>query len=247
MKIIGLIPARYASSRFPGKPLVELAGKSMIRWVYEAARQSRHLTDVVVATDHAEIFSHVQTFGRAVLTSPDHPSGTDRCFEALKNLNARYDYVINIQGDEPFIEAHQIDLLAARLDGSVEIATLIKKITSSDELFNPSEAKVVLDVHGNALLFSRSPVPHVRNRLESDWIQYHQFYKHVGLYAYRADILERITQLQASALEKAESLEQLRWLENGFKIQTIETDRESFGIDTPADVPRALKILKARS
>jgi 3-deoxy-manno-octulosonate cytidylyltransferase (CMP-KDO synthetase) len=247
VKIIGLIPARYASSRFPGKPLVELAGKSMIRWVYEAARKSKYLSEVVVATDHPEILEHVQTFGQAVLTSPHHPSGTDRCFEALQNLKASFDYVINIQGDEPFIEAHQIDLLATRLDGSVEIATLIKKITSTDELFNPSEAKVVLDVNGNALLFSRSPIPHIRNKPEADWIQHHTFYKHVGLYAYRTDVLEKITRLNASCLETAESLEQLRWLENGFKIRTIETDRESFGIDTPADVPRALEIMKART
>src|SRR5690606_9427694 len=232
MKIIGIIPARYASTRFPARSLAVINGKSMIRRVYEQVSQSSALNDVVVATDHQEIYDHVKAFGGAVcMTKETHVSGTDRCHEALTQQNVRYDYVINIQGDEPFIQPEQIDLLAGMLDGITEIATLAKAITQTELLFNPNVVKVVVSSGMEALYFSRSPIPHVRNAPESEWLTKHKFFKHIGMYAYRADVLERITQLPVSNLEKAESLEQLRWLENGFRIRLAETHTETIGID----------------
>lgn len=242
MKIIGIIPARYASTRFPAKSLAVINGKSMIRRVYEQVSQSSSLNDVVVATDHQEIYDHVKTFGGAVcMTKDTHVSGTDRCHEALTQQKTRYDYVINIQGDEPFIQPEQIDLLAGMLDGVTEIATLAKAITQTELLFNPNVVKVVVSSAMEALYFSRSPIPHVRNASESEWLSKHKFFKHIGMYAYRTDVLERITRLSVSSLEKAESLEQLRWLENGFRIRIAETHTETIGIDTPEDLEHALK------
>jgi 3-deoxy-manno-octulosonate cytidylyltransferase (CMP-KDO synthetase) len=244
MKIIGIIPSRYASTRFPAKSLALIKGKSMIQRVYEQAQQSSALNDVIVATDHAEIYDHVKNFGGAVcMTRTDHVSGTDRCHEALTHQRKKYDYVINIQGDEPFIQPQQIDLLAGRLDGVTEIATLIKALTSAEQLFSSNIVKVVFSNVMEALYFSRSPIPHIRNTPESEWLNKHKFYKHIGMYAYRSDVLDRLRRLSVSSLEKAESLEQLRWLQNGFKISVAETTTETLGIDTPEDLEKALKIL----
>jgi len=246
MRILGLIPSRYASTRFHAKPLVDIKGKSMIQRVYEQAQKSNALDKVVVATDHKEIFNHVKKFGGEVcMTKESHISGTDRCFEALTLLPEKFDYVINVQGDEPFIQPDQIDLLATKLDGKTEIATLIKCLEKKEELFNPNLVKVVFNQKMEALYFSRSPIPHIRNTIESDWLSKHKFYKHIGMYAYRTDILEQLTKLPVSALEKAESLEQLRWLENEFKISIAETLTETIGIDTPDDLQKAIEYLTA--
>lgn len=244
MSILGIIPARYASTRFPAKPLADMGGKSMIRRVYEQAKKSKSLSKVVVATDHEEIYQHVIDFGGDVcMTSTHHASGTDRCYEVLSKENTSFDYVINIQGDEPFIAPEQIDLLASLLDGDTELATLIKKIDSVEQLFNPNLVKAVVNKNAEALYFSRSPIPYVRNMEQVEWVTHHNFYKHIGMYAYRKDVLEKITRLEISSLEKAESLEQLRWLENGYKIKVKETNIETIGIDTPEDLQNALKHL----
>ena len=240
--ILGIIPARYASTRFPAKPLVDIAGKSMIQRVYEQVKKSTLITDVIVATDNKEIFDHVTRFdGRVRMTKESHVSGTDRCYEALTLQKAPVDYVINIQGDEPFIQPEQIDLLAKLLDGKTEIATLVKKIEDKEQLFNPNVVKAVVSEKGEALYFSRSTVPHIRNTPEADWLNNHTFYKHIGMYAYRTDVLKQLTSLPVSPLEKAESLEQLRWLENGFRIKVAETQTETIGIDTPEDLERVKK------
>ncbi|MBX2898099.1 MAG: 3-deoxy-manno-octulosonate cytidylyltransferase [Cyclobacteriaceae bacterium] len=239
MKILGIIPARYASTRFPGKPLALIGGVPMIQRVYAQALKAPALHRVIVATDNQEILDCVRTFGgTACLTAETHASGTDRCYEVFSQQTEPYDYVINIQGDEPFINPEQIELLAALLDGETELATLVKKITDQQQLINPNVVKAVLNNKSEALYFSRSPIPFWRGP-ETNWTQHHLYYKHIGLYAYRADVLQQITRLQVSALEKAESLEQLRWLENGFKIKTAETQLETLGIDTPEDLERA--------
>ena len=244
MSILGIIPARHASTRFPAKPLADLGGKSMIRRVYEQAKKSKSLSKVVVATDHEEIYNHVIDFGGEVyMTSPHHASGTDRCYEVLSKETSSFDYVINIQGDEPFIAPEQIDLLASLLDGKTELATLIKKIDSVEQLLNPNLVKVVLNKDQEALYFSRSVITYFRNQEQAEWVIHHSYYKHIGLYAYRNDVLEKITRLEISSLEKAESLEQLRWLENGYKIKVKETSIETMGIDTPEDLQNALKYL----
>jgi len=244
MKILGLIPSRYASTRFHAKSLVDINGKSMIQRVYEQAKKSRSINKVVVATDHKEIFDHVKSFGGDVcMTRENHVSGTDRCFEALALQQETFDYVINVQGDEPFIQPEQIDLLASILDGKTEIATLAKSIEKEEELFNSNLVKVVFDLNKEALYFSRSAIPHIRNTEQTEWLRRHKFFKHIGMYAYRRDILEKLTRLPVSSLEKAESLEQLRWLENGFKITVVETLTETFGIDTPDDLQKAIEHL----
>ncbi len=239
MEILGIIPARYASTRFPGKPLTDINGKTMIRRVYEQAKASG-LTEVIVATDDDRIFSHVQEFGgQAVMTAEHHQSGTDRCFEAYKKLNKPYEFVINIQGDEPFIKPEQIDLVGDCFNRpGTQLATLVKKINSTEELFNTNAPKVVLNNHNEALYFSRQAIPYCRNVPQDIWHKQHTYYKHIGIYGYRADILEQITQLPPSALELAESLEQLRWLENGFKITTALTEFETIGIDSPEDLQK---------
>lgn len=244
-RIIGIIPARYASTRFPAKPLVDIRGKSMIQRVYEQVKKSKSISSVVVATDRAEIYDHVKKFGGEVcLTKESHVSGTDRCYEALTLQNDNYDYVINVQGDEPFIQPAQIDLLASLLDGKTEIATLIKTIEQEEVLFNPNVVKAVINKKNEALYFSRSTIPHIRNTSHNDWMSKHTFVKHIGMYAYRSDILQQLTQLEVSSLEKAESLEQLRWLENGFTIKTAITSIETIGIDTPDDLEKALQDFK---
>jgi 3-deoxy-manno-octulosonate cytidylyltransferase (CMP-KDO synthetase) len=237
MKILALIPARYASTRFPAKALADINGKSMIRRVYEQARQADSLSRVVVATDDERILAHVLDFGgEVVMTGTHHQSGTDRCQEALTVLGESFDYVVNIQGDEPFIQPRQIDLLTSVLDSTTELATLVKAITDPQVLFNPNSPKVVVSQTGEALYFSRQPIPYQRDRPSADWLAHHRYFKHIGLYAYRTDILAQITQLAPSLLERAEALEQLRWLENGFRIRVVETELESYGVDTPEDL-----------
>ncbi|GAB1446188.1 MAG: 3-deoxy-manno-octulosonate cytidylyltransferase [Cyclobacteriaceae bacterium] len=243
MKIVGIIPARYASTRFPAKPLADIAGQTMIEWVYSQAKKSTQLDRVIVATDNQKIYDHVKNKGGEVcMTSEYHVSGTDRCAEALTLSNVQFDYAINIQGDEPFIDPRQIDLLASLLDGKAELATLIKKITDPDALHNSNIVKVIRNAKNEAIYFSRSPLPHLRNIPKEDWFDNHAYYKHIGMYGYRSDILSKITQLTPSSLELAESLEQLRWIENGFTIKVAETDIESMGIDTPEDLERAIKL-----
>ncbi len=237
--ILGIIPARYASTRFPAKALANIGGKSMIQRVVEQARQATSLSRVVVATDDERIRGHVADFGgEVVMTSVHHQSGTDRCREAVRQLGIKADYVVNIQGDEPFIQPRQIDRLASVLDGATELATLVKVIDDWQTLRNPSVPKVVLNIAGDALYFSRHPIPYLRDIPEETWLNAHTYYKHIGLYAYRADVLADIAQLPPSLLERAESLEQLRWLENGYRIRTVLTDLDSHGIDTPEDLKR---------
>lgn len=245
MNIIGIIPARFASSRFPGKPLADIAGKSMIQRVYERCLLSNSLSSSVVATDDDRIADHVKSFGgNVILTSSSHQSGTDRCAEAANHFQ-KADIVINIQGDEPFIQPEQIDLLAAcfKTDGT-EIATLVKKIDNYKDLLNTNTPKVVIDKSGKALYFSRNTVPFQRDVPENEWLKNQDYFKHIGIYGFRVKTLQQLTLLPASALEKSEALEQLRWLENGYSIQTAETNYQSYGIDSPEDITRALEEFK---
>lgn len=236
MKIIGIIPARFASTRFPAKALTLIKQKPMIQWVIERASKSR-LDEVLVATDHKSIFDFVKSIGgQVVMTSEEHPSGTDRCFEAYKNAGSIADFIINIQGDEPLIDPEQINLLINNLNSETELATLKKRITDQETLFNPNTPKVICDVKGNALYFSRQTLPYIRGHETKDWLLSMDYYKHIGIYGYRADILEKITRLPQGKLEKAESLEQLRWLEHGFKIKVVETEMETIGVDVPEDL-----------
>ncbi len=245
MRILGILPARYASTRFPGKPLIDILGKTMIQRVYEQAQQSVRLDGVVIATDDERILSHVRSFGgRAVLTSNKHQSGTDRCAEVAETF-PDFDVFINIQGDEPFIDPKQIDLLCSCFENdSTGLATLVKKIETIEELNNPNSPKVILNINAEAIYFSRTPIPFLRNTDSSNLIDTHTFYKHIGIYGYRKDALKAITQLEISSLEKAEALEQLRWIENGFKIKVAITDIETQAIDTPEDLEKILSRLQ---
>ncbi len=238
MKILGIIPSRYASTRFPGKPLAIIDGKSMIRRVYEQASKSGLLTKVIVATDDERIFRHVEDFGGKVLmTSSDHLNGTSRCWEVVSQSDESYDAVINIQGDEPFIEPEQINQLAKLFENSkVEIATLTKKIDKKEDIFNPNVVKVVFDVNKKALLFSRQAIPFLRGIKQENWLNRQAFYKHIGIYGYRKDVLKNLVKLLPTDLEQAENLEQLRWLENGFQINLEITAFEGVSIDTPEDL-----------
>ncbi|MCZ8355585.1 MAG: 3-deoxy-manno-octulosonate cytidylyltransferase [Cyclobacteriaceae bacterium] len=243
-KILGVIPARYASTRFPGKPLIKLGNKTMIQRVYEQASTSKSLLKVVVATDNEEIFQHVVSFGgAAVKTKEEHPSGTDRCFEAFEKLQEPFDYVINVQGDEPFIQPAQIDLLASLCDGKTHIATLVKQIKDTETVFNPNVVKAIINKQQQALYFSRSAIPFQRGVEVNEWISKGVFYKHIGMYAYKSEVLKQITKLAVSELEKAESLEQLRWLDNGFEIKAAITELETIGIDVPEDVEKIKHLL----
>lgn len=244
MRFIALIPARFQSTRFPGKPLAMLGGKPLIQWVYENVKQA--LDHVWVATDNDRIFNAVETFGgKAVYTESTHRSGTDRCAEAARLLKneIEFDVVINVQGDEPFIKAEQIRQLMACFEGDTEIATLVKKIDSSEELFNPNRPKVVLDSNQNALYFSRFSIPYIRGEKENSWLLANKFWAHIGMYAYTEKVLQEITLLNPGNLERAEALEQLRWLENGYRIKTAETRFQSIGIDTPEDLQLAAEWL----
>ena len=246
MKFIGIIPARYASSRFPGKPLAMIGDLTMIERVYRQA--SKELDEVVVATDDQRIYDTVTAFGgKAVMTSEAHRSGTDRCREAYANVGSDADVIINIQGDEPFIAPQQIAALKACFnDPTVEIATLARRFDPAkgfEALFDPNTPKVVMDNDSNAIYFSRSIIPYVRNYPWQEWLDHAVFYTHVGLYAYRAATLDAITSLPQTSLELAESLEQLRWVQNGYKIRVAITDRPTIGIDTPDDLKAAIEYL----
>ena len=246
MKFIGIIPARYGSSRFPGKPLADMAGKPMIQRVYEQVKKA--IDEVWVATDDERILQIVEKFGgKAVLTSPEHKSGTDRCNEAYSKIGNGFDVIINIQGDEPFIQPQQIETLKSCFDSKeTELATLVKPFKKEDGfevLFNPNSPKVVLNKNSEAIYFSRSIIPYIRDAHHTEWLDKHIFYKHIGMYAYRADVLKKITLLPQSSLELAESLEQLRWIENGYKIKVGLTHIETIGIDTPEDMEKAIKLL----
>lgn len=247
MKFISIIPARYASSRFPAKPLADMAGKPMIQRVYEQVQKV--VSEVWVATDDKRIESVVNSFGgKAIMTSPDLQSGTDRIYAAYKNIDSDADVIINIQGDEPFVQPSQIEVVMRCFDtDDVQIATLVKpfrKEDGFDVLFNPNSPKVVINKDNEAIYFSRSIIPYIRDVHHTKWLDKHTFYKHIGMYAYRADILKQITSLPQSSLEKAESLEQLRWIENGYRIKVGYTDTETIGIDTPEDLQRALEFLQ---
>jgi 3-deoxy-manno-octulosonate cytidylyltransferase (CMP-KDO synthetase) len=263
MKILGVIPARYASTRFMGKPLVDINGKSMIQRVYEQAKQCKSLARVVVATDDERIFKHVESFGGdVVMTADTHQSGTDRCAEVVENLNFEiqiiflnsdsasviskitprfegiFTAVINIQGDEPFIQPEQIEKIADILRGGKSIATLAKRLDNQEDIESTNVVKVVFDLEGKALYFSRSPIPFIRNLDKSEWSKSGRFFKHIGLYGYKTSVLLDIARLSPSNLEKTESLEQLRWLENGYDITMAETTLETIGIDTPEDLKK---------
>lgn len=247
MNFLAIIPARYASTRFPGKPLADIKGKPMIQHVYEKA--CGEFDYCYVATDDERISDAVRGFGgNVVMTSTAHKSGTDRCREALdkieKELSAPFDVVVNIQGDEPFISSEQLSLIKQCFDDpNTDIATLVKPFVNGEDIHNPNSPKVVLSVDGYALYFSRSVIPYLRGVDESGWAESHKYLKHIGLYGYRSDVLRKVTMLPQGTLEKCESLEQLRWLENGFRIKVAETHSESISIDTPDDLKRALEVL----
>lgn len=246
MKFIGIIPARYASTRFEGKPLADLGGKKIIEHVYQ--RVSSVLDEVAVATDDDRIFNAVESFGgKAVMTSVNHRSGTDRCLEAYDNLGSHADIVINIQGDEPFVNPDQIkQIMECFKDPSTQIATLALPYPqdgSFEELENPNKPKVVFDTNNNALMFSRSVIPYLRGTNKEDWPKLTRFFTHIGMYAFRVPVLREITTLPQSSLEVAESLEQLRWLQNGYTIKIGITNHQTIGIDTPADLEAARAIL----
>jgi len=247
MKFVGIIPARFASTRFPGKPLADILGQPMIQRVYE--RASKVLDTVVVATDDQRIYDAVIKFGgRVVMTSENHKTGTDRCYEALTKLSETYDVVINIQGDEPFIAIEQIEALKqCFVSDQIQLATLVKPFDTNAsfvELENPNTPKVVLSQTGEAICFSRSVIPYLRGLEKEQWASAHTYYKHIGIYAYRADILAKITKMSQTSLEKAESLEQLRWLENGLRINVAITMSDNYSIDTPEDLQRVVALMK---
>lgn len=252
MKVLVAIPARYASTRFPGKPLAMLGGRSIINHVWQRASRAEGVDDVVVATDDERICDHVESFaegGGVMMTSDQHHSGTDRCGEVLQRLERQgndYDMVVNLQGDEPFIEPSQIEsLIACFNDPAVQIATLKTRIHSTDELFSPNNVKVVCADNGRALYFSRQPIPYRRGVEQEHWLDEGEYFKHVGIYAFRAEVLHEVCQLKPAALEESEKLEQLRWLAAGYTIQVLETPHANIGIDTPEDLAAAEAQLKA--
>lgn len=244
MRILGIIPSRYGSSRFPGKPLIDLKGKSMIQRVFGGASHSKLITDLVVATDDDRIFDHVIAVGgKAVMTDSSHQSGTDRCAEVVRKMEGDYDVVINIQGDEPLINAEQLDtLLAVFSDEDIQIATIASKKISAEELNNPNRIKVVTDYQNNALYFSRSAIPNSVNGSEQSRTTY-PYLRHIGLYAFRPMVLETVSQLKPTELEQIESLEQLRWMYYGYRIHVVETDIETPNIDVPEDVAGVLEMI----
>ena len=250
LRFIVIIPARYASTRFPAKPLALLGGKPVIQHVYEQV--SGVVENVVVATDDERIYEAVEAFGgRVVMTSSNHKSGTDRCWEAYQKQGEEFDVVINVQGDEPFIAHSQLRaIMDCFNDETTDIATLVKPFTEEDgieALENPNSPKVVLDKQSRAIYFSRSVIPYLRGVEREEWLKKHTYYKHIGMYAFRADVLRQVTSLEQSPLELAESLEQLRWLENGYKIGVGISDVETVGIDTPEDLQKAEEFLKKRN
>lgn len=246
MKFIGIIPARYASTRFPGKPLALLGGKPVIQHVYE--KVAAVLEAAYVATDDERIYDAVKSFGgQVVMTRTDHKSGTDRIEEAIEKIGGEWDVVVNVQGDEPFVAKSQLDTICHCFDNpTTQIATLGKPFESMEAVQNPNSPKIVVDNMGFAMYFSRSVIPYVRGKEKSSWLTHYPFLKHLGIYAYRKNVLRQITKLPQSSLEIAESLEQLRWLQNGFKIKVGTTDVETVGIDTPQDLERAEEFLKTQ-
>lgn len=246
MKFIGIIPARYASTRFPGKPLALLGGKPVIQHVYE--KVAAVLEAAYVATDDERIYDVVKSFGgQVVMTRTDHKSGTDRIEEAIEKIGGEWDVVVNVQGDEPFVAKSQLDTICHCFDDpTTQIATLGKPFESMEAVQNPNSPKIVVDNMGFAMYFSRSVIPYVRGKEKSSWLTHYPFLKHLGIYAYRKDVLRQVTQLPQSSLEIAESLEQLRWLQNGFKIKVGTTDVETVGIDSPQDLERAEEFLKTQ-
>jgi 3-deoxy-manno-octulosonate cytidylyltransferase (CMP-KDO synthetase) len=251
MKVLAVIPARYASTRFPGKPLALLGGKPMIEWVWECVSTVPTISKAVVATDDERIIEAVSAFGgNAMLTSSSHRSGTDRCGEVLETLEKageQYDVVVNVQGDEPFVQPEQMNGLTACFEeADTVIATLKTAIRSTEELLSPNNVKVVCDKEGRALYFSRQPIPYLRGVEQQEWLQKHSYYKHVGIYAFRAATLKELVRLPQSALEMGESLEQLRWLENGYSIKVRQTQQANIGIDTPEDLQAAEHFLELR-
>ena len=250
LKFIAIIPARYASTRFPGKPLAQLGGKAVIERVYEQV--SGVVENVVVATDDERIYDAVKAFGgRVVMTSTEHKSGTDRCWEAYQKQGEQFDVVINVQGDEPFIAHSQLRAIMACFEvETTDIATLVKPFAEEDgiaALENPNSPKVVLDKASRAIYFSRSVIPYLRGVEREQWLKSHTYYKHIGMYAFRANVLREVTSLEQSPLELAESLEQLRWLENGYKIGVGISNVETVGIDTPEDLERAEAFLREQN
>jgi 3-deoxy-manno-octulosonate cytidylyltransferase (CMP-KDO synthetase) len=242
MKFCILIPARFGSTRFPGKPLADLGGMSMIRRVWEAATKCKNHSGIAVATDDERIQNHVKEFGVSVMTSLHHPSGTDRCMEAYEKSGFDADIVVNIQGDEPFIKAEQIMSIVALFENpEVQIATLMKKISDETEIDNPNVVKVVTDKQNRALYFSRSRIPYNREKEIGS-----EYFRHIGMYAYRTTTLQEITGLEPSTLELTEKLEQLRWLENGYHIAVAKTHWQSPAVDTPEDLKKAIDFLSTR-
>jgi 3-deoxy-manno-octulosonate cytidylyltransferase (CMP-KDO synthetase) len=243
-KIVAIIPARYHSTRLPGKPLLKIGDQTMIQRVYNQAMKCSSLDYIAIATDNELIKRHVENFGgNVIMTSESHQSGTDRCAEALDYLKEKFDYAINIQGDEPFIMPEQIEILAKLLEGETQIATLVKIIEDSKTLFNANSPKVILNKNNEAIYFSRHTIPFFRDYEKDNWLNINTFYKHLGIYGYRTDVLKKITQLPQSTLELAEKLEQLRWIENGYKIKVAVSPYDSIGIDTEADVEEARKFI----
>jgi len=242
---LGIIPARYASSRLPGKALIDIDGKTMIRRVWEQV--SNALDRIIVATDDDRIYKEVLEFGGyPIKTDPQHLSGTDRCAEALsiykRDSGFSPEVVINIQGDEPYIDPEEIERLCLAFnEPDIQLATLIIKCYEKREVFDPNLPKVVTDTKGNAMYFSRNPIPFVRNKIEADW-QPNQFFRHIGMYGYRSKTLLELSCLKRSKLEEAEALEQLRWLESGYSIKTIETHKEAWSIDTIEDLEQGKKM-----
>ena len=247
MPVLGIIPARYASTRFPGKPLVEILGQSMLSRVYGQARKARSLAEVIIATDDQRIYDHALSFGaKAVMTGTTHVSGTDRCWEAYRNYGKKFSHVLNIQGDEPFLDPEQIDSIARECDEKMEIGTQMTGCSSHEVLFDTGEVKIVLNKNNEAIYFSRSVIPFLKNHAPEEWHRHHKYYRHVGMYAYRVDVLEKICALPPSSLEQAESLEQLRWLEHGYRIRCIETGFDSHCVDSPEDVEKVIRLMKIR-
>lgn len=243
MKVLAVIPARFASTRFPGKPLVDIAGMSMIQRVYEQVKKSSLVTKAIVATDNEEIFDHVNSFeGEVIMTSATHVSGTDRCAEVAGKY-PDFDIVINVQGDEPFLSPEDVDMVVEPFleNNELAVSTLATPIKTTQTLFDPNSVKVVRSQNNMGLYFSRQAIPFLRNFPQSDWLKHQTFYKHLGIYGFRRTTLLELSKLYPSDLEKSESLEQLRWLEADYSIFVGITQNDSIGIDTPEDLKRLLK------
>ena len=246
MKTLIVIPSRFGSTRFEGKPLIDIAGKTLIQRTYLQAQKNELNARVIVATDDERIYKHVSSFGECMMTSVHHQSGTDRCFEVLEKLNESFDILINLQGDEPFIQPNQIATLAKGLmNVDTKITTLKKRIQSREDLINPNHVKVVTNKNNDALYFSRQVIPHLRGIASEEWVEHYHYFRHIGLYGFRTEIIPALKSLQVSELEKMESLEQLRWLDNGFNINVLETNFQSPAIDSPEDLLTVENFLKS--